>query len=159
VLKDVEDIVGPDARLVRDESAARFDILPLLVATDGAVSSFGHDRRRLRPNILIAGVPGLAERDWPGYVLRIGTVLIGVRDLRGRCVMTTFDPDTLDQDRNVLRGIVQKFDGKLALNCYLIQGGEIRVGDTVELITSQEASVGEDLYALSVPARLQHPEE
>lgn len=73
--------------------------------------------------------------------------------------MTTFDPDTLDQDRNVLRGIVQKFEGKLALNCCVIQSGEIRVGDTVELITSQEASAGEDLYALSVPARLQHPEE
>src|SRR3954464_6448161 len=27
-------IVGPGARLVRDESAARFDILPLLVAND-----------------------------------------------------------------------------------------------------------------------------
>ena len=156
VRKEVEGIVGPGARLVRDESAARFDILPLLVATDGAVCSFGHDRRRLRPNILIAGVPGLAERDWPGHVLRIGTVLIGVRDLRGRCVMTTFDPDTLDQDRNVLREIIQKFDGKMALNCHVIQGGEIRVGDTVELITSQGVAVCEDLDAVSVPARLHH---
>jgi uncharacterized protein len=140
ILHQVEAIVGSGARLVRDESAARFDILPLLVATDGAVASFGHDRRRLRPNILIGDVPGLAERDWPGYVLRIGTVLIGVRDLRGRCVMTTFDPDTLDQDLNVLRGIVRKFEGTLALNCYVIQGGEIRVGDPVELITSQQVA-------------------
>lgn len=152
VLKEIEAIAGPGARLVRDESAARFDILPLLVATDGAVSSFGHDRRRLRPNILIGGVAGLAERDWPGRVLRIGTVLIGVRDLRGRCVMTTFHPDTLGQDRNVLRGIVEKFGGKLALNCYVIQGGTIRVGDTVELMTRQGLSVREDLYAGSVPA-------
>jgi MOSC domain-containing protein YiiM len=34
----------------------------------------------------------------------------------------------------VLRDIVEKFGGKLALNSYVIQGGEIRVGDTVELI-------------------------
>ena len=44
-----------------------------------------------------------------------------------------FDPDTLKQDRGVLQGIVQRFGGKLALNCYVIQGGEIHVGDRVEL--------------------------
>jgi uncharacterized protein len=154
VLHQVERIVGPGARLVRDESAARFDILPLLVATDGAVSSFGHDRRRLRPNLLVGGVPGLAERGWPESVLRIGTVLIGVQDLRGRCVMTTFDPDNLAQDRNVLRGIIQKFEGKLALNCYVIQGGEIRVGDPVERFRREESSAGEGRSGGSTPHRL-----
>ena len=96
-------IVGEGARLVRDHDMRCFDILPLLVATDGAISDFGHDRRRLRPNLIIGGVEGLAERDWPGQTLRIGEVRIGVRDLRGRCVMTTYDPDTLEQDRDVLQ--------------------------------------------------------
>jgi uncharacterized protein YcbX len=126
-------IVGEGARLVRDEDIRCFDILPLLVATDGAISAFGHDRRRLRPNIMIGGVEGLAERDWPGQILRIGEVRIGVRDLRGRCVMTTYDPDTLEQDRRVLQGILREFDGKLALNCFVIWPGQIRVGDPVEL--------------------------
>lgn len=126
-------IVGAGARLVRDENARCFDILPLLVATDGAIFAFGHDRRRLRPNIIVSGVEGLAERDWPGKVLRIGETLIGVRDLRGRCIMTTYDPDTLEQDRGVLRGIVQRFEGKLALNCFVLWPGEVRVGDPVEL--------------------------
>ena len=62
----VEAAAGPGARLVRSEGLARFDILPLLVATDGAVAAFGHDRRRLRPNLVIGGVEGLAERDWEG---------------------------------------------------------------------------------------------
>jgi hypothetical protein len=128
------DIVGPGAQLIWDESEERFDILPLLVATDGAVSAFGHDRRRLRPNILISGVDGLAERSWAGHVLRIGKVLIGIRDLRGRCVMTTFDPDSIQENRSVLAEIIQKFDGKLALNSYVIRGGEIRVGDDAELL-------------------------
>ena len=131
-------IVGSGARLVRDESAERFDILPLLVATDGAIAAFGHDSRRLRPNIVIGGVEGLAERSWEGKRLKIGNVLIGIDDLRGRCVMTTFDPDTLQQDPNVLREIVQKFGGKLALNCYVLKSGEIRVGDSVELIENTE---------------------
>ena len=38
VRKDVVEIVGPGARLVRDESSDRFDVLPLLVATDGAIA-------------------------------------------------------------------------------------------------------------------------
>ncbi len=128
------DIVGQGAHLVRDDTAARFDVLPLLVATDGAIEAFGHDGRRLRPNIVIGGVDGLAERDWQGYCLRIRDVIIGVQDLRGRCLMTTFDPDTQKQNRQVLLDIVQKFGGKLALNCYVIRGGRIRVDDPVELV-------------------------
>ena len=138
VRKDVVDIVGPGARLVRDDSIDRFDVLPLLVATDGAIAAFGHDGRRLRPNLVIGGVESLAERSWPGQCLRIGKVMIGIQDLRGRCIMTTFDPDTLKQDRQVLTGIVQKFEGTLALNCYVIRGGEIRVGDAVELVPEHE---------------------
>ena len=134
----VSDIVGPDTRLVRDDTADRFDVLPLLVATDGAIAAFGHDGRRLRPNLVISGVEGLAERSWPGHCLRIQEVVIGIQDLRGRCVMTTFDPDTLEQDPKILRGIAQKFGGKLALNCYVIRGGEIRVDDPVELVRHQD---------------------
>ena len=133
VRMDVEDIVGPGAMLVRDDSSDRFDVLPLLVATDGAVAAFGHDGRRLRPNLVIGGVEGLAERSWPGQCLHIGEVIIGIQDLRGRCIMTTFDPDSLKQDRQVLTDIVRRFGGTLALNCFVIRGGEIRVGDTVEL--------------------------
>jgi uncharacterized protein YcbX len=134
VLRDVIKIVGSGAQLIRDDTSDRFDVLPLLVATDGAIAAFGHGGRRLRPNIVIAGVDGLAERSWPGHCLRIGDLVIGVQDLRGRCIMTTFDPDTQKQDRQVLRDIVEKFGGKLALNCYVIRGGEIRVGDIAELI-------------------------
>src|SRR5258708_14878543 len=109
VRADVERIVGAGARLVRDETAARFDILPLLGATDGAISAFGYDGRRLRPKLVIGGVKGLEERDWPGRCLRIGEVLVGLEDLRGRCIMTTFDPDTLAHDRRVLTSIVERF--------------------------------------------------
>lgn len=129
----VVDIVGPGAQLVRDDTADRFDVLPLLIATSGAIAAFGYDGRRLRPNLVIDGVDGLAERDWPGRRLGIGDVVIGVASLRPRCVMTTFDPDTLEQDRQVLRDIAQKFGGKLALNCYVVQGGEVKVGDPVAL--------------------------
>src|SRR4051812_3240884 len=52
---------GEDAELF-DDGWYRFDVLPLLVSTDGAVAALGVDGRRLRPNIVIGGVEGLAER-------------------------------------------------------------------------------------------------
>ncbi len=134
VAAEVADIAGPGARLVRYEGAERFDVLPLLVATDGSIAAFGHDPRRLRPNIVIGGVEGLGEREWPGACLQIGTVIIGVQDLRSRCIMTSYDPDTLVQDKEVTRGIYRRFEGKMALNCFVIAGGEIAVGDEVRLV-------------------------
>ena len=126
-------IGGPGAQLVRFDGAERFDVLPLLVATDGAIAAFGHDGRRLRPNIVVGGVEGLAEREWPGGCLRIGKVLIGVQDLRSRCIMTAYDPDTQVRDKDITRDIYRRFEGKLALNCFVIEGGEVAVGDTVLL--------------------------
>ncbi len=130
----VADIAGRGAKLVRNEGVERFDVLPLLVATDGAIAAFGHDARRLRPNIVIGCVEGLDERTWPGACLRIGRVLIGVQDLRQRCIMTSYDPDTLAQDKEITRSIFRRFNGKLALNAFVVESGEIAVGDEVELI-------------------------
>lgn len=147
VAAEVVDIVGPGAKLVRFDGAERFDVLPLLVATDGAIAAFGHDGRRLRPNVVVGGVAGLAEREWPGACLRIGKVLIGVQDLRLRCIMTSFDPDTLVQDREITRGIYRRFEGKLALNCFVIEGGELSVGDEVQVVRGRactEAAAGLD---------------
>src|SRR5215475_11117297 len=136
----VREAVGPGAEVFFYDGPERFDILPLLVATDGGIEAFAHDGRRLRPNIVIGGVNGLAERAWPGKFLRIGEVLIGIQDLRGRCVMTTYDPDTLEQDPNVLKEIARKFAGKLALNCFVVRGGLLREGDAVELLDSPTKS-------------------
>ena len=105
----VQHVAGPDAQLARLDTTARFDVLPLLIATDGAIKAFGRDGRRLRPNIVLGGVEGLAERGWEGRRLRIGEVVIRLDSLRARCVMTTFHPDTLVQDVDVLRDISARF--------------------------------------------------
>jgi MOSC domain-containing protein len=130
----VQAAAGDDARLVRWDGPERFDVLPLLVATDGAIAALGVDGRRLRPNIVVSGVAGLAEREWPGRRLRVGDVLIELVKLRGRCVMTTYDADTQVQDVGVLRRIAQEFGGHLALDSSILQGGRIAVGDTVVLV-------------------------
>ncbi len=130
----VEKAAGEPVELLHLAGTERFDVLPLLVATDGAIQASGFDRRRFRPNILIGGVDGLAERHWEGKRLRLGEVEIHAAQLRARCVMTTYDPDTLQQDRNVLFRIVAEFDGTMALDCSVMKPGIIRVGDPVTLL-------------------------
>lgn len=134
IAKRVEAAVAPGARLARLDGRERFDILPLLVCTDGAVASFGRDVRRLRPNLVVRGVDGSAERSWEGGVLKLPRAAIGVADLRGRCVMTTYDPDTGEQDPGVLRDIVHRFGGRLCLNAHVIRPGVLQEGDAVELL-------------------------
>jgi len=134
----VREAAGPEAELVEYAGVDRFDILPLLVATDGAVAEFGRDIRRLRPNILIGGVTGMEERTWEGAMLQVGEAVIRLDSLRSRCPMTTVDPDTLERDPEVLRDIGRRFGGRLALNAEVLRPGTVRVGDAVRLVRSGE---------------------
>ncbi len=140
VARDVKTAAGPTAALVkRDSPQERFDILPLLVATDGAIAAFGQDGRRLRPNIVIGGVAGLTEREWEGKLLVVGELVVLLHSLRGRCIVTTYDPDTLSQDVDVLRDIRRRFDGTLALNSAVVRPGIISVGDSAEVVDAPVA--------------------
>jgi uncharacterized protein len=82
-----------------------------------------------------------------GGLARIGGVLVGVQDLRLRCIMTAYDPDTLVQDKEITRSIYRCFDGKLALNCFVIEGGEVAVGDEVQLVRGRAESVAAPVFA------------
>ena len=133
-LQLVLEAAGEPVTLQQVPAPQAFDVLPLLIATDGAARYLNIDHRRLRPNILIADVPGLEERKWPGRTLAIDDVRIHADMLRDRCVMTTFDPDTQVQDPSVLQRIVRELDGSTALDSSVITPGKIRVGDTVRIL-------------------------
>ena len=148
-LAAVRAVTEPDAELVYYDGTGpqRFDVLPMSVATDGGVAAVGVDRRRFRANVYLDGVEGLAEREWVGRELRLGDAVLGVRQVRGRCVMTTFDPDTLEQDIGVLQKIYFELDGRTALDCHVIRPGRVRVGDEVLLgdswtLATPEAAAG-----------------
>jgi uncharacterized protein YcbX len=133
-LQLVRDAAGEPVTLQQIPPPQAFDVLPLLVATDGAARYLNIDHRRLRPNILLADVPELEERNWPGRVIAIGDVRIHAEKLRDRCVMTTFDPDTQAQDPSVLLRIVRELDGSTALDSSVITPGKIRVGDQAHIV-------------------------
>ena len=106
-----------------------------------AIVLVGRDVRRLRPNILVGGVDGLAERQWPGAELYVGEAIVRLDSLRSRCHMTTIDPDSLQVNPDVLRDIVRRFDNKLALNAEVVRGGTLRVGDPVRLSVNGSQTV------------------
>jgi uncharacterized protein YcbX len=135
---------GPHARLAPWRGPERFDILNLLVATDGAVAELGADVRRLRPNLLIGDVPADTEHQWPGHALVIGDAVIGIHSVRQRCIVTSIDPDTGDQDLAVFRRIRHRFGNQLALNAWIIRPGTIHLGDPVSRrsTTAQPRHVG-----------------
>jgi uncharacterized protein YcbX len=145
----VRDAAGDDAWLERADEEDRFDILPLLVATDGAIAAFGRDGRRLRPNIVIGGVDGLQEFGWAGHVLTIGDVRIHLHSRRGRCPMTTVDPDTLEVDPEVLRDIVRRFNGRLALNAAVVASGRVEMGAEAVVTRAPNARAEEVMAAES----------
>lgn len=135
----VREAAGPGVRLVAAGGPERFDILPLLVVTDGALAAYRYDHRRLRPNVVVGGVSGLTERGWEGRQLAVGEAILGLADLRGRCVMTTFDPDTAEQDVEPFLHVRRAFGGTFALNAWAGRAGHLAVGDEVRLLDEQEA--------------------
>ena len=128
----IREAAGPGADLA--PLGRHFDDRSLLVTTDGAIAALGVDGRRLRPNIVVEGVEGLAEAEWIGRRLRLGTVEVEVVDRCARCVMTTIDPDTLEIDPNVLRRINDEFGTYMGVLCDVVTPGELIVGDEAELI-------------------------
>lgn len=126
--------VAPGGRLVSTEGAEvglRHDLSPVLVLTTAMVAELGVDFRRLRPNVLIDGAEGREEADWVGSTIRIGSVTLQVTARCERCVVTTFDPDTIEQDASVLQRINSDFGRYLGLHCDVTLPGTARRGDVV----------------------------
>lgn len=132
----VRAVAGPSACLVR-AGETRFDLAPVLVTTDGALAEFGQDRRRYRPNLVLSGVEGMAERTWLGQRLRVGGAALSVREPCERCIVTTIDPDSLDLDPSVLTRLRKDYGGVMGVYCEVLQPGEVAVGDPVELDGSE----------------------
>lgn len=119
-----------------------FDLFPLHLLTTGALDAMKRlnpqadwDVRRFRPNVLVATSPdsGHIERSWRGQTIRIGHFDASGELPTVRCAMPMHAQPDVARDPSVLRSIVRDADQCLGLYASVRQGGEVAVGDGVEL--------------------------
>jgi len=104
------------------------------------------DTRRFRANIVVEldSPEPFVEDTWIGHRLSFGDnesapiVSVTMRD--ERCVMINFDPDTAAADARVMKTVVRLNDNCAGVYATVLQPGEIRVGDTLSLVTDAQAN-------------------
>lgn len=113
---------------------ASIDALNARLAEQGAVDLL--DRRRFRANIWLDGVAAHDEDTWSD--VQLGAVRMGMGSLCTRCVLTTVDPDTLEQGVEPLRvwaSYRRTPDGVVfGVNATHVAPGVIAVGDPVRVL-------------------------
>ena len=96
------------------------------------------DPRRFRMLIEVDGVEPYEEDTWQGRRVRFGQAVVRIGDRMNRCVMTTLDPDTGEQNAPVLDALAEhrKVGTELLLGVYgdVDQPGTIAVGDDVVVL-------------------------
>ena len=97
------------------------------------------DERRFRPNVYISGVSALEEDGWLNRRVRAGSATLHVRMRDPRCVMTTHNPDTGEEDADTLKAIMsyrtdQPKEANFGIYATVETPGEVAVGDAVEPI-------------------------
>jgi uncharacterized protein YcbX len=97
------------------------------------------DPRRFKMTIELEGPAAHEEDAWNGRELRIGGARLRVGAPVGRCVLTTYDPDRLRRDLDVLgallayRPALPSGEPPLGMYAHVVSPGRIAVGDAVEL--------------------------
>ena len=127
-------VAGTGARLVRPEGGHEYDAAPILLLSDGSVGRLGYDHRRFRPNIYVEGADGPVEQGWVGSRVRVGELVLEVREPCERCVITTIDPDTIEVDLDVLKRTRAELGGLMGVYCDVVEPAAIRVGDPVSVV-------------------------
>lgn len=147
----VRAVAGEEARLVRWDGPERFDVATLLVATDGAVRRWGHDVRRLRPNLLLGGAAADDELGWAGRAVAVGGALVGLLSRRARCIVTSIDPVSGAQDLDAFRRVRRVFGNQLGLDAWVIRPGLVGVGDEARLVETDRAPLHVGGWVVGAP--------
>ncbi|MDQ3320902.1 MAG: MOSC domain-containing protein [Acidobacteriota bacterium] len=137
---------------VHKEDAVSFaDALPFLLTCENSLNDLNEklDKQipmnRFRPNFMVSGAEAFAEDNWKK--IKIGETVFHVVKPCARCVVTTIDQTTGISDGKeplktlatyrIPKGSVKK---KIVFGQYLIAetvGGEIKTGDTVEILETR----------------------
>jgi hypothetical protein len=125
---------------------------PLLVLSAATLELLGRlrgapvDRRRFRPNVLVASVPEaavFAEDGWMEHRIALGPEVL-LRDLSPVpwCVTCTLPVDELPRDRGVLRAVATHHAATLGVYGEVERPGTIHLGNAVALAGAAQTAPG-----------------
>jgi len=95
------------------------------------------DKRRFRANIYLdlKSGRGFDEDNLVGRTLRVGAkTTIAVMERDPRCKMITLDPDTGQQNREVMKQLARLHETKAGVYGAVLVEGTIRPGDEISLM-------------------------
>lgn len=133
----------PPERLAELRRGNFFDAYPVHLLTRttlhtlaGRAPGSAWDERRFRPNLLldVDESEGFPELAWESRRLRVGAAVIEVVVGCPRCVVVTQPVDELPHDPNVMRTLVRETKHTAGVYANVVEPGEARVGDRVELL-------------------------
>lgn len=91
---------------------------------------------RFRPNLVVSGCAPFAEDTWE--CIRIGDMQFEIAKPCSRCAVPSIVQETAERDPHINRVLAgyRRFDGKIYFGQNLLyrQGGEVRIGDDVEVL-------------------------
>jgi uncharacterized protein YcbX len=127
----------PVLLIERDEGSWATDSRPATIVSRASLDAFGGDGRRFRMLLEVDGVRAFAEDTWQGRRVRVGEAVLLVEGPTPRCALPSYDPDTAERDRDMLRELLAArgpIDGEACLGVFaeVLEPGIIRLGDTLE---------------------------
>ena len=131
-----------DLRLLRSDRAMT-DCRPISLFNVWTASQIGEeigttvDPRRFRANIYVDldSHEPFAENDLVGRVVQIGAkATFAVVERDPRCKMITLDPDTAEQNPDVMRSVARDHGGIAGIYAAVLVEGTIGVGDEIVLL-------------------------
>ena len=96
------------------------------------------DRRQFRANVYLEPASGAAfeEEGWAGQMVQIGEqVILSIVQRDTRCMMINLNPETGEQNPQVLRAVAQRHEGQAGVYANVVRPGVIRVGDPIRRIS------------------------
>jgi MOSC domain-containing protein len=120
-----------------------FDAYPIHLLTRTTLNTLARlapesvwDERRFRANLLVEvdDPHGYPELGWVRRRVRLGTAVIEIACGCPRCVVVTQAVDDLPQDHRVMRTLVRETRHTAGIYASVIEEGEVRVGDRVEVL-------------------------